>query len=84
MKLIFLFLFLISSSLFAQNAESDLQNPVIDITKIQREEWDEIPTLEEVPIEGEPKNAQEKEDSPSKSLEKAQENRVWPDKSLKR
>ena len=55
MKLILLFLFLNSSSLFAQNAESDLQNPVIDITKIQREEWDEIPTIKEVPMKGEPK-----------------------------
>lgn len=52
MKVI-LFMFL-SFQAFSQDAESDLQKPVSDITEIQRQEWEEIPTIEEVPIKNTP------------------------------
>lgn len=55
------FLLFFSFHLFAQNAESDLQKPVSDLDEIQRQEWEEIPTIEEVPIKNAPDEKTSKE-----------------------
>lgn len=59
--------------LFAQNAESDLQKPVSDLGKIQREEWEKIPTIEEVLIKNAPqekrmRKQQREEEKPSRKI----------------
>lgn len=44
----FLMMMFLTSPLFAQDSEADLQIPVEDISQIQKEEEQQIPTLEEV------------------------------------
>lgn len=74
MKTLPLFVALFFLPVYAQNAESDLQNHVIDIEEIQKQEWEEIPTIEEVPIRDVPDESEnpERDKSKTRKLNKSQ------------
>lgn len=72
MKILACLLLLTSVQLYAQNAESDLQKPISDLDEIQREEWQDIPTIYEVPIKNAPDDGaqreEEQKDRPSREI----------------
>lgn len=64
MKLVILLL-LLSTSAFAQESEADLQLPVTDISDMQKEEEESVPTLEEVQMRQPRREQQRAEESPA-------------------
>ncbi len=78
MKL-FTLLLLLSTSAFAQESEADLQLPVTDISEMQKEEEESVPTLEEVQMRQPQREQQRAEEKPAvqkKHFEKKKEKEV--------
>ena len=59
MKYLLLFIFMFHFNTWAQDKEGDLQLPVVDVSEIERQEEEQIPTLDEVEMKQKQKDTKQ-------------------------